>query len=470
MRLMPTGGRCLHTLQAVALAAVCGATALAQRPAPSIARFFEATDPDDGKAARALEDIAGNWRPGYAAIFVDLLRLIAPSPEPSGAGSRVRRRLVQFLELRTGQRFGDDLNAWRRWTWRLPYDPHPQYATAKSEIAAHVDPRMRRFFPEGVRTAIRLDEVDWGGVRVNGIPPLDHPRVQPASQASYLSGANVVFGVVVNGEARAYPKRILAWHELARDTVGGTPITVVYCTLCGTVIPYESMMGGKLRVLGTSGLLYRSNKLMFDEETMSLWSTMEGKPVVGPLVGSGIELVPLPVVTTTWREWRARHPQTTVLAEDTGHARDYSEGAAYRGYFGTDELMFDVPHPDARLKNKAEVLAVLLTGRNGVSLPVAISADFLKRHRLFQRRFGDHSIVITTSEDGANRVYEAGSVRFVRLIDDTTLRDSDGREWVADEEKLALRGPGSRSFRRVAARRAFWFGWHAQFPRTELVR
>jgi hypothetical protein len=230
------------------------------------------------------------------------------------------------------------------------------------------------------------------------------------------------------------------------------------------------VIGGKLRVLGTSGLLYRSNKLMFDEETMSLWSTLEGKPVVGSLVGSGLELVPLPVVTTTWSEWRTRHPTTTVLAEDTGHARDYSEGAAYRNYFATDELMFQVPQPDTRLKNKAEVLAMLLTSRNGGSLPVAISADFLARNRLYQRQFADHSIVVVTSRDGANRAYVAGAVRFVRLIDDHTVRDSEGRDWVIGEEALTRPGPAPRSLRRVAARRAFWFGWHAQFPRTELVR
>jgi hypothetical protein len=452
------------------VAAMTGSTIVAQRPAPPIARFFEATDPDDRKAARALEDIAGGWKDGYAAIIVDLLRLIAPSPDPAGTGSRVRKRLVQFLEERTRQRLGDDLNAWRRWTWRLPYDPHPHYATAKAEIAAHVDPRMREFFPDDVRSLVRLDEIDWGGVRVNGIPPLDRPRVVPAGRATYLSDTNVVFGVVVNGEARAYPKRILAWHELVRDAVGGTPITVVYCTLCGTVIPYESVIGGKLRVLGTSGLLYRSNKLMFDEETKSLWSTLEGKPVVGPLAGTGLELVPLPVVTTTWREWRTRHPRTTVLSEETGHERDYSEGAAYRTYFATDELMFQVPQPDTRLRNKAEVLVMLLTGRSGGSLPVAIAADFLARNRIYQRRFGEHSVLVITSPDGANRVYEAGTVRFTRLVDDETVRDSEGRDWRMSEETLILQAAAPRTFRRIAARRAFWFGWHAQFPRTELVR
>jgi hypothetical protein len=462
---------CLRpAILALTLSAVCGAATSTQGPAPPVARFFEATDPDDRKAAAALEDVTAGWRDGYAAIFVDLLRLIPPSPDSAGGGARVRRRLVRFLEQRTGQRFGDDLNAWRRWTWRLPYRPHPQYAIVKSEIAAHVDPRMREFFPDDVRSLIRLDEIDWGGVRVNGIPPLNQPRVIAARQAAYLSDTNLVFGIVINGEARAYPKRILAWHELARDTVGGKPITVVYCTLCGTVIPYESVVGGKLRVLGTSGLLYRSNKLMFDEETNSLWSTLEGKPVVGPLAGSGLELVPLPIVTTSWREWRTRHPQTTVLSEETGHERDYSEGAAYRSYFGNDELMFQVPQPDTRLSNKAEVLVMLLTSRNGGSHPVAIAADFLTRNRVYHGRFREHSIVVVTSPDGANRVYEAGTVRFVRLVDESRVRDANGRDWRIGEESLVLEAAAPRSLRRIAARRAFWFGWHAQFPHTELVR
>lgn len=97
-----------------------------------------------------------------------------------------------------------------------------------------------------------------------------------------------MFGLVVNGAARAYRKRILGWHEMATDQVGGVGLTMVYCTLCGTVIPFESQAGGRSFRFGTSGLLYRSNKLMFDEETRSLWSTFEGVPVVGPLTAANI--------------------------------------------------------------------------------------------------------------------------------------------------------------------------------------
>ena len=154
---------------------------------------------------------------------------------------------------------------------------------------------------------IRLDEIDWGGVVVNGIPPLEYPQTLPAAAADYLDDDHVVFGIAVNGAARAYPKRILAWHEMALDRLGGLELTIVYCTLCGTVIPYESVVDGQHIRIGTSGFLYRSNKLMFDHDTRSLWNTFEGVPVVGPLVGSGLRLRHRAVVTTTWGEWAA-HP------------------------------------------------------------------------------------------------------------------------------------------------------------------
>ena len=195
----------------------------------------------------------------------------------------------------------------------------------------------------------------------------------------------------MNGEARAYPKRILAWHEMARDRLGGVELTLVYCTLCGSAIPYESEVGGQLRTFGTSGFLYRSNKLMFDEETRSLWSTLEGKPVIGELVNSGLRLQSHPIVTTGWKEWKSDHPDTTVLSLHTGYPRDYSEGAAYREYFSTDRLMFSVPKRDPRLKNKDEVLVMRLSsgaGKQQDRIPIAISVAFLEKHPVYQARLG----------------------------------------------------------------------------------
>jgi hypothetical protein len=499
---------------AVALAVAAGAATAAGRSTtargagdsvPDVRLFFEAAARDEKQARSALAAIAGSWRDGYAALILDLARFFpvvrrspasgdALEPAPAGderagstgglsrgplpattfhPGSLVRQRLTRFLEKQTGQRHGDDLRAWRRWLWNRTYEPHPDFLLFKAMLYREVDPTMASFFPPGARSLIRLDEVDWGGVKVNGIPPLDHPRAVPASAASWLGDKHVVFGIALGGEARAYPKRILAWHELARDRLGGHELTIVYCTLCGTVIPYGSEAGGVRRRFGTSGLLYRSNKLLFDEETMSLWSTLEGRPVIGPLAGSDLELTAFPVVTTTWREWRSAHPDTTVLSIDTGHERDYAEGAAYRDYFATDRIMFEVPRTDPRLGNKDEILGMILrpagTGAGTPRRAIALSTGFLARHGVHRQSFAGHDLVIVTSRDGANRVYQAGGTVFSRARPDGSVEDAGGGRWRVTEEALVQEASGERR-RRVPARRAFWFGWYAQFPDTELVK
>jgi Protein of unknown function (DUF3179) len=484
--------------------------ALEKTTAPDIELFFEAAGADEKKAAEALRTIAASWKDGYAALFVDVARfmrspsgaaesepvgdrgLVYPDDEPGTPGrgrfpeaggrsavgasrsGRARARLVQFLQKQTGQRFADDLRRWRRWIWSRPYDPHPGYAAFKAVVYGQVDPRMASFFSPGVKTLVRLDEVDWGGVRVNGIPPLDHPKSVPARDATFLNDGNVVFGVALGGEARAYPKRILAWHELARDRLGGVELAIVYCTLCGTVIPYDATVGGRMRTFGTSGLLYRSNKLMFDEETLSLWSSVEGRPVIGPLAGTALSLTAYSVVTTTWREWVKAHPDTTVLALDTGYDRDYGEGVAYRDYFASDALMFEVPRTDERLRNKDEVLALLLRPAGSPvgaeRRALAISARFLARNRLHSLSFAGHDLVVVTSPENANRVYHSGGVRFTGPLPDGRLEDAAGRRWQVTEDALRLEGGAASPLPRVPARRAFWFGWQAQYPETELVK
>ena len=327
------------------------------------------------------------------------------------------------------------------------------------------------YFPPGVHASIRLDEIDWGGVRVNGIPPLRDPKVVRSPDAAYLKDSNVVFGLVMNGEARAYPKRILAWHEMATDRLGGIELTIVYCTLCGTVIPFESQAAGRSFHFGTSGLLYRSNKLMFDEETSSLWSTFEGVPVVGALVGAQVTLKTHAVVTTTWRDWRSEHPDTTVLSIDTGYARDYAEGTAYRDYFAMDRLMFQVSKTDTRLRNKAEVLVMRLGRETAQSprVPVAIDTQFLRRHPVYTFSAASERYVVITSKTGANRVYQAHTP-FPDQREGAVVLDTDGEAWRVTESGLVLEREPRTRLSRVPAHRAFWFGWYAQFPETTLIK
>ncbi len=457
----------------LAALAATAVPASAQAPAtdPPIAAFFDAASLNRARAEAARETLAAHWRNGYAAMIVDELDLMRRTGVVSPQSWVQLTYLAEFLQQVTGQSFGPDIDRWRQWVWSLPYEPHADYGEFKRRLYAKLDPDFAQFFRGDVRPAIRLDEIQWGGVAVNGIPPLDHPAHVPAADASYLADDNIVFGVSVDGAPRAYPKRILAWHELALDKVGGRELTIVYCTLCGTVIPFDSIVGDKLRKFGTSGLLYESNKLMFDAGTSSLWSSITGEPVVGPLVGSGLKLAALPVVTTTWGEWRRRHPDTTVLSIPTGFRRDYSEGAAYREYFATDALMFDVSKHDPRLPNKAQVLVLQPAPAPGETLPpVAISADFLRGRPVFHVDVGARRLVVITDGTGANRVYESGAHRFESLGADGRAIDSDGRAWTIREDALEAAFDPSAKLPRVPAHRSFWFGWYAQNPDTRLIK
>lgn len=398
--------------------------------------FFRLFDEDTRSANEAMKAVGSSWTNGYAAMVLEMARIFltvasAGQTAPLPSAEAVQTRAMRFLADRTGKDFGPDLRAWNQWVWSLAYAPHPQYGEFKGLVYALIDRRMRDFFPAGVDSKIRLDQVEWGGVGVNGIPPLVNPKMIPAGEAAFLKDSHVVFGIEAGGEAKAYPKRILAWHEMAIDRVGDLDLTIVYCTLCGTVIPYlsSSVAAGRKFTFGTSGLLYQSSKLMFDVETKSLWPTLQGKPMIGPLAGSGLELEFAPVVTTTWAEWRTRHPRTLVASLDTGHKRDYGEGVAYRDYFATQDLMFEVSRRDRRLKNKDEILAIRLPGKT----PLAISARFLEKRPEFDYTHEGVRLTIRTDKTGANRVYAA-----------------DGKQ--------------------LPAYRAFWFGWYAQYPDTALVK
>lgn len=443
---------------------------------PDIFLFRTALGDDDATAAAALDEIAARWRDGYTCIVLDIVRfLVPPAPDQTPAertSARVWQRLMDFLEERTDRQFGGSTRQVQQWMWDQPYDPHPDYGFFKGAWYAQIDPEFERFFPADTRATIRLDEIDWGGVGINGIPRLVYPAHLGVDAASYLDDDDVIFGIAVGEETRAYPKRILAYHEMALDRLGDTELTIVYCTLCGTVIPYDSVVDGRRLVFGTSGLLYRSNKLMFDEGTRSLWNTFEGVPVVGSLVGSGVRLTHRSVVTTTWGEWRRTHPRTTVLSLDTGFERDYSEGAAYSDYFSHDNLWFAVPKRDDRLKNKDEVLVMLLEDAGGTRHPLAVAVEFLEARAVHMERHAGRDLTIVTSGNGANRVYDAGSTTFVRVVDDDALMviDATGERWRVTEDALVHTTDATRRASRVAAQRAFWFGWYAQFPETRLIR
>lgn len=443
--------------------------------------FVSITTARHSKAIETLRKIDENWHPGSSALLIESARYL-PNPriewdsETNQAKEKVDPTLAaifELLEKKHDRDFGPDLRAWRRFLWQRPYAEHPRHYEYKAKLYGKIDPLISNFFRVR-KSRTRLDEIAWGGVGVNGIPPLANPNLLEASEAKYLKDSHVVFGVYLNGEARAYPKRILAWHEMALDRIGGVDLTLVYCTLCGTVIPYGSYIGDRKFTFGTSGLLYRSNKLMFDEETGSLWSSLEGEPALGPLADSNLKLKAYPVVTTTWGEWRKAHPQTTVLSLDTGYKRNYGEGVAYRDYFATQRLMFEVPIRDRRLSNKSEILGLRSKDFEGEPQALALSARYLKRKPLYHFEFNGKHLLVVTSKKGANRVYKVGPNTFSSFDSaNQTIRDSEGLTWSITEDALLPANPevaDSARLPRIPAFRSFWFAWYSQHPYTELIK
>ena len=419
--------------------------------------FFEFFGSDSERIDHAFRTIDSRWQDGYVPMLLEIQRF-ARDPD-------IAVRLIGLLQKRTGQDFGFDMHRWQQWLWNRDEQRLPYYAMFKSTLYGQIDPKFAAYFSEERPARIRLDEIVWGGVVQDGIPPLRSPKMIAPAEARYLADDNVVFGLAINGDARAYPKRILAWHEMFVDEVGGVPVTGAYCTLCGSMILYKSQANGTVHRLGTSGFLYRSNKLMYDADTQSLWNTLWGVPVLGPLVDQNVQLARLSVVTTTWGEWRRRHPDTSVLSLDTGYVRDYSEGKAYRQYFETDELMFAVPELDRRLGNKDEVLGVIFP--QYPDKPLAIAADYLSEHPVFHDRIEGLRFVVLTDASGANRVYEAGDMNFTGWDGKESVVDADGATWSLTENKLEA--PDGRSLFRLPAHRAFWFGWYSAYSHSRLI-
>lgn len=449
---MNRAGRALFAAAALSLTPPAAA-----QPQVPLDAFYGVLNTNAPAARASLEKIRAGWRDAYTAPLLESIGLV---PVLS-----VQIEVLSQIARVTGRR-PHDLNAHYEWLWARDPGEHPDYAEFKAGLYEQIDPRFREYFGKGRRSLIRLDEIRWGGVWRDGIPPLKNPKMIAAGAAGYLADGDVVFGVAIDGDVRAYPKRILAWHEMVKDRIAGRELNGVYCTLCGSMILYDATVAGVHHELGTSGFLYRSNKLMYDHATKSLWSTLSGEPVVGPLAGQGIELETLRVVTTTWGAWKKRHPGTTVLALETGHQRDYAEGAAYREYFATDRLMFGVPKLDARLPNKAEVLALRSRGTKPDRL--AIAADFLATNPVYHDRLAGRAFVVLTDASGANRVYESKGLRFASWDGAAAARDSAGGPWQVGEDRLS--GPGGATLARLPAHRAFWFGWYAAYPDTRLVR
>ncbi len=187
-------------------------------------------------------------------------------------------------------------------------------------------------------TRIELSQLLNGGPPKDGIPSIDNPVFDTAKTTPF-SKDELVIGVVVNGEAKAYPLGIMNWHEIVNDTVGGTNLTISYCPLCDTIVGFER---GNT-TFGVSGKLYQSCLVMYDRSDDTLYSQPWALGVVGKNVN--LSLTRVPTVKTTLGDWLKKYPDSKILATKTGHNRDYFR-YPYGTYNSNDELVFPVRHQE----------------------------------------------------------------------------------------------------------------------------
>ena len=384
-----------------------------------------------------------------AAVIIDAMRFQPPEAQ---------QRFDRTLRTLTGERHKGWFD-WMLWQERHPeVAPHPAYPQIKAQILGSIDPGFKDFFRTGTNYTLRMEEVAWGGVRKDGIPALTNPKFLQSGERVYAKEDELVFGIAFNDDARAYPLRIMDWHEMLNDVVGGIPVSLAYCTLCGSGILFHTdhpeAPDGKPFQFGSSGLLYRSNKLMFDRRTESLWNHFTGTPVVGPLVGKGIKLAVLPLTLTSWGDWKRAHPDTKLLSLNTGHDRDYRPGRPYGKYFASDDLMFPNAAGDTQQKGldaKDWVFALRMTGADK-----AWPLIHFKGGKAINDHVGTVSLVLIGDADTRTvRAYRRTDQTFQLRTD--ALLDQNGKAWQVTE--AALQGPNGETLTRLPGHIAFWFAY-----------
>lgn len=432
--------------------------------------------PDEEIARVALERVLEAKDSRYVSVFIELMR--GRQVEIIDIPQELYDSYVGALQTLSGETFSYHWVEWVEWYGKSDLESPPGFAEWKGKFFSRIDPRFADFLNDDARSLIRVEEIQWGGVLVDGIPALDNPKMILPDLADYLLPDESVFGIVVNGDARAYPLRIMDWHEMANDVIGGVPVSLAYCTLCGAAIAYDGRASdGQIYTFGSSGLLLRSNKLMYDRQTNTLWNHLTGEPVMGKLADRDISLRLLPVVLTTWQEWYGQHPDTLVLDINTGFGRVYWPGAAYGHYFASDNTMFPVWQRSNLLDSKAQIYALRIDG-----LPKAYPIDILAEEKVVNDTLGDTPVVVVASRGTVNvtgigrygpvtytagsevRAYERGQQTFRPGPDADTVLDSASRPWQVTEE--ALIGPDGETAPRISGHLAYWFGWYAFFPNT----
>ena len=378
--------------------------------------------------SNALRTITASRDPRLVWIIADLMRFV-PGSQVNAALTHAAFKLLDAEDV-SAKHWGtvtDHLIA-----WDIPAPP--DYLRVKRAIFTGIVPGWEKIFVPGT---IDWRHVSWGGVPIddraydktdvecNCIPAADNPQVSSAEEATWLKDDDIVFGIGINGAYRAYPRRIMEVREMVNDTLGGRHLGIPYCTLCGAAQAYftDRMPEGVERpILRTSGLLIRSNKVMYDVRTYSVFDTFLGKAVTGPLAEKGVELKQASVVTTDWGTWKKAHPETTVLVEALALGRDFD----FRNTRDSNGPIFPIGDIDPRLPVHEDIVGVVTASGKPVAFQRSKAMVALKR--------GDE-----IAYENVRLVLDGGGIRAV---------DGDGTD--------------------LGSHQAFWFAWSQFYRGTAL--
>lgn len=308
----------------------------------------------------------------------------------------------------------------------------------------------------------------------DAIPPIDDPRFESVAEADeWLEDREPVALLELNGEARAYPLRILTWHEIVNDVVAGTPVAVTFCPLCNSAVGFDRTVDGRVLRFGVSGLLRKSDLVMWDDATVSLWQQITGEAIVGEMTGTQLELIPTPLIS--WGQFKQRFAEGLVLSRDTGFARQYGVNP-YQGYDSSAQPFLFTEEGDDRFPAMERVVGVTINGANK-AYPFGVLADEI----VVNDEVGGQPIVVfwgaadtasaldnpTISEGRAVGV----GVAYMRTVGDRVLAfESAGEDLFADLETgttwdllaNAIDGPlAGEKLRPAVHTNHFWFAWAA---------
>ena len=270
------------------------------------------------------------------------------------------------------------------------------------------------------------DDIYHGGPGRDGIPSIDRPRFISANEAEFLEPADRVLGLVLDGVVRAYPVKILNYHEIVNDSVNKQAIVVSYCPLCGSGVAFKPELSDADNSFGVSGLLYNSDMLLYDRATGSLWSQIMGKAISGKLKGN--KLVMLVLANTSWSHWLQQYPDTEVLSTQTGFYRNYRRHP-YGDYDTNRARYFPVANSSMRYHPKERVIGLVL-GEKSKAWPVS---EMAKQHlSVIKDEFAGQRLTVH---------YDVGSQSAV-------IYDARGQQ--------------------LPTTTLFWFAWVAFHPDTEV--